>query len=84
MKSPLYYNPGTPSSGSADPLRHAMQMRSVLRNGLGAARGQRLRKGSCASYPTRQFLFLVPSPLQARARGRKAYTQALLFFCGNR
>ena len=24
-------------------------------NGLGAARGQRLRKGSCASYPTRLF-----------------------------
>jgi hypothetical protein len=26
-----------------------------MKNGLGAARGQRFRKGPCASYPTRQF-----------------------------
>ncbi len=35
MKGPLYYNPGTPSSGSADPLRRAMQVRSLLRTGWG-------------------------------------------------
>jgi hypothetical protein len=33
-----------------------------MKNGLGAARGQRFRKGPCASYPTRQF-----SPLCYRA-----------------
>jgi hypothetical protein len=33
---------------------------------LGAARGQRLRKGPCASYPTRQFF---PLPFLERASG---------------
>src|SRR5258707_2960940 len=31
----MYYNPGTPSSGSADPLRHAIGMRSLLGTGWG-------------------------------------------------
>src|SRR5882762_10082872 len=51
----LYYNQSTPSSGSADPLRRSIEMRILFSDGLGAARGQRLRKGSCASYPTRLF-----------------------------
>jgi len=51
----LYYNQSTPSSGSADPLRRSIEMRTLFSDGLGAARGQRLRKGSCASYPTRLF-----------------------------
>src|SRR5882762_10425357 len=54
MKSPLYYNPGTPSSGSADPLRHAMQMRSVLRTGWGP-RGD--------SGATRRVVCELPNPL---------------------
>src|SRR5437016_2909537 len=51
----LYYYQSTPSSGSADPLRRSIEMRTLFSDGLGAARGQRLRKGSCASYPTRLF-----------------------------
>ena len=31
-------------------------------NGLGAARGQRPREGSCASYPTRQILHPAAYP----------------------
>jgi hypothetical protein len=40
---------------------------------LGAARGQRLRKGSCASFPTRLIFLLLPRfALQTSSRGTKA------------
>jgi hypothetical protein len=37
------------------PMVHSLNLgrRLTCYNGLGAARGQRLRKGPCASYPTR-------------------------------
>ena len=77
----LYYNQSTPSSGSADPLRRSIEMRTLFSDGLGAARGQRLRKGSCASYPTRQVSFLA-SPLQFKPERMVGGpdTQALLSF----
>jgi len=64
----LYYNQSTPSSGSADPLRRSIEMRTLFSDGLGAARGQRLRKGSCASYPTRLF-FRFPLYYRQLRRG---------------
>ena len=41
--------------GSGGPLRRTNAPNTLVANGLGAARGQRPRKGSCASYPTRQI-----------------------------
>ena len=45
------------------PSAHWLVSRLALNwhNGLGAARGQRSRKGSCASYPTRYFLQSLPA-----------------------
>ena len=60
MKSPLYYNPGTPSSGSADPLRHAMQMRSVLRTGWGPRGDSGSARGRVRATQPASFFFCFP------------------------
>ena len=50
-----YQNRRTMYSGSGGPLSAAKPPRNVPRAGWGPARGQRPRKGPCASYPTRLF-----------------------------
>jgi len=52
----------TPVTCTLAPLAHWLfsQLALMWHNGLGAARGQRLRKEPCASYPTR-FLFSRPT-----------------------
>ena len=47
--------PAYRQDGSRGPLRRTSALNTLVANGLGAARGQRPRKGSCASYPTRQI-----------------------------
>jgi hypothetical protein len=44
-----YQNPGTPIFDPCGPLSQTVTSRKFASDGLGAARGQRLRKGSCAS-----------------------------------
>jgi hypothetical protein len=52
----------TPVTCTLAPLAHWLFSQAALmwHNGLGAARGQRLRKEPCASFPTR-FLFSRPT-----------------------
>jgi hypothetical protein len=54
------------------PTGHSQKRTQVVTcyNGLGAARGQRLRKGPCASYPTRLFF------------GTNYHVNLSLFFAG--
>ena len=42
--------------GASGPLRDLKGAVILKSDGLGAARGQRFRKGPCASHPTRQYL----------------------------
>jgi hypothetical protein len=44
-----YQNPGTPICDPPGPWSETNSSRKFTFDGLGAARGQRLRKGSCAS-----------------------------------
>ena len=60
MKGPLYYNPGTPSSGPADPLRHAMQVRSVLRTGWGPRGDSGSARGRVRATQPASFFFCFP------------------------
>jgi hypothetical protein len=45
---------GYPAIDASGPLSDEMGPSRMNYDGLGAARGQRPRKGPCASYPTRQ------------------------------
>ena len=79
MKSTLYYYPGTPPSGSADPLRRAMQVRSVLRTGWGPRGDSGSARGRVRATQPANFLSASLCTSDQSAR-EETYTQALLFF----
>jgi hypothetical protein len=66
-----YQYPRTEKFGAIGPLREKSCGLNLGFDGLGAARGQRFRKGPCASHPTRQISnwlhlsrFALPAPLK--------------------
>jgi len=65
-----YHDPRTAISGAIGPLRHSGASGILKADGLGAARGQRSRKGPCASHPTRQNLPSTPSSQPSHSRRR--------------
>src|SRR3979490_612337 len=79
MKSTLYYYPGTPPSGSADPLRRATQMRSVLRTGWGPRGDSGSARGRVRATQPAFFKYLIPQSLRT-GQNRKGPLLLASFF----
>src|SRR5229473_2265237 len=56
----MYYNPRTPSSGSGDPLRPHIEVRSLLRTGWGPRGDSGSARGRVRATQPASFLFCFP------------------------